>query len=500
MRQLDAPGQIIAMFSLILSVLLLMGGLVIDLGYSFHIQRMLQASADAGAVAGANILATQTGSNLNGLTVYNAVQAAVTLNAPGTVTWSANYVYYLNGTVTQLATVTASSTTTPPTTANGVRVQVAQAHPTFFARIAGIKVINESTSATAASLPSLISGQTATITYNPAIISLNRTQDHTILNNGTSLLAIQGNIIDDSNASNDTVDSFQTSSFVVEGTLMGVSSQPPDSAFYSCAPSTQCPGGTLVPGTLPSSLGLDASQYTCAQRGTKSSTECWQAMQSSISYVADPFAGMTEPTQTQAASVCGTAHTVTGATQSGTLTPGAYTGGGSTVTINGPATLGDCSGSPGVYYFPNGVVFNSTGGAITITDSMIFSAGKAGITMKGTGTITDRGPTAGTWEHMTLFQDRNTPANISFNPTNSDTGTVSVVGTVYTHDYANDLKSATNLVQIGTSGGQTGTGAGTVNIDGTAVCDEFLTDGSGSLTIKYDVTEVPPSNSVFIIS
>ncbi len=88
----DGRGQVIVLFGLCLTAMLLAVGLVIDGAYAFAQQRGAQNASDFGALAGARIVALDINANANGGSaptgsdVETAIQQAVTANG-GSVTF-----------------------------------------------------------------------------------------------------------------------------------------------------------------------------------------------------------------------------------------------------------------------------------------------------------------------------------------------------------------------------------------------------------------------------
>jgi Flp pilus assembly protein TadG len=117
----NEDGQVIVLAALGMTVLALMAGLAIDIGYLRYEKQQMQKATDAGALAAATVL-------LNYGT--NTTQAMLTDSATADVT--------ANG--FSQATVTAVS---PPTSgpfagnSNYVQVQVQQSFPVFFMHLGG---------------------------------------------------------------------------------------------------------------------------------------------------------------------------------------------------------------------------------------------------------------------------------------------------------------------------------------------------------------------------
>lgn len=141
-RLLDETGQVIPWVVLLLGLFLGMSALTVDIGHAMLVQRQLQVSADAAALAAAQTLPKTTyatvGMNYSGgKGSLNAIGGGVTVNTP---------------TITGKCSTTVAGWGTPCTSSNpnAVVVQETASVPTFFAGILGIKKINVAASSTAA--------------------------------------------------------------------------------------------------------------------------------------------------------------------------------------------------------------------------------------------------------------------------------------------------------------------------------------------------------------
>ena len=122
-------GQILLMSALFLTVMVGAVGLSVDLGFAFSQRRAMQNAADAGALAGAHIVAKSTDSAP--LSAKEAVEAVVRQNAMGGSTIGAiicDYVDDAGGSLGGCGGVV-------PAGASGVRVAVEEVHPTFFIQV-----------------------------------------------------------------------------------------------------------------------------------------------------------------------------------------------------------------------------------------------------------------------------------------------------------------------------------------------------------------------------
>ena len=125
----------------------------------------------------------------------------------------------------------------------------------------------------------------------------------------------------------------------------------------------------------------------------------------------------------------------------------------------------------------------------------------------GQGTVTLTGPTTGAYggdgaDGIVLYQDPNTPANYGFDAEAGDSAKITINGVVYNASLADEGAGGTLDYWDGVGGGvvfydggtlQTGFGtdwsdgptesSGSVTINGTAVVDDFNTDGTTDITI-----------------
>lgn len=129
-----------------------------------------------------------------------------------------------------------------------------------------------------------------------------------------------------------------------------------------------------------------------------------------------------------------------------------------------------------------------------------------GFLIGGAGTMTMTPPTAGPYRNVALFQDRSTVANIGFNVVSRDSATINITGVAYGHNANNTPWCTSNCEQTGialVSGFEGCTisvsacnvivqpGGGSVNIQGAAVVDAYITTGNVTTTITFDATHIP---------
>lgn len=142
-------GQMIALFALSLTVIILIAGLAVDGGYAFMQRRSSQNASDFGALAGARVVAffisgdTTNGTDVN---VASSITAAVTANG-GTVTFGApNGPVY---TAANGATLGYVGTGTIPVGSVGVKVSSTRSWNPFFLGVIGMQNWQASAPATA---------------------------------------------------------------------------------------------------------------------------------------------------------------------------------------------------------------------------------------------------------------------------------------------------------------------------------------------------------------
>lgn len=143
-----------------------------------------------------------------------------------------------------------------------------------------------------------------------------------------------------------------------------------------------------------------------------------------------------------------------------------------------------------------------------------------------TSTVNLAGPTTGPYAGedgspgIVLYQDPGTQANFGFNAEAGDAAAIDLTGVVYNASLANYGYSAPTDYWDGVGGGipfyaggtlQTGFGAGwtsatgptpssgSVTIDGTAIVDDFNTDGNTNITILGEPYKVPGTSSLSLI-
>jgi Flp pilus assembly protein TadG len=117
------------MFALFLTVLLGALGLSVDLGIAFSQKRTMQNAADAGAMAGARIMAKWTAASPT--SAQAEVSNIVAQNQMGNIVPTISECIYVNDAGTNVGGCAA----TVPANATGVRVTVQETHPTYFIKV-----------------------------------------------------------------------------------------------------------------------------------------------------------------------------------------------------------------------------------------------------------------------------------------------------------------------------------------------------------------------------
>jgi hypothetical protein len=141
----------------------------------------------------------------------------------------------------------------------------------------------------------------------------------------------------------------------------------------------------------------------------------------------------------------------------------------------------------------------------------------------GQGTVSLTGPTTGAYggdgaDGIVLYQDPNTPGNYGFDAEAGDSAGITINGVVYNASLANEGAGGTFDYWDGVGGGvvfydggtlQTGYGtdwsdgptesSGSVQINGTAVVDDFNTDGTTDITIAGGSYTPPGGNHLQLI-
>jgi hypothetical protein len=162
--------------------------------------------------------------------------------------------------------------------------------------------------------------------------------------------------------------------------------------------------------------------------------------------------------------------------------------------------------------------------SIAVDTSMSGTGNNFSLMIGGAGTVSLTGPTTGPYAGVdgspgiVLYQDPTTQANYGFDAEPGDSSTITLTGVVYNASLSNYGADAPQDYWDGVGGGipfyaggtlQTGYGAGwtdgpaqsggSVTVNGTAIVDDFNTDGSTNITILGQPYEVPGSTSLSLI-
>jgi len=341
-------GQVMVLAAGAMLLVIGMAALAVDVGSLYATRRNMQTAADAAAIAGANALETNCGTNA-GCTCES--QSSCTSAAQDLATFNG----FANGTNSISVAVKTPGT---PTGGVYVEVDVTQPVPTYFLRALGYSTVSVSTSAIAGYAP------TPNCVYikNPGNVSKTLT-----VSGGSDINADCGILVESSN-----------------GDGMDVS------------------GGSTV---AASSIGLVSS----TDSGTSSSTVTCGGSTANcpkfpVAATADPLAYLLSEEPTPASTCTQTNYTAPKTTA--TISPGTYCGG---ITVPGGATL---NLNPGLYIMTGNVGFVVSGGStVNGTGVTIYNTGSGKVDISGTSTTNLTAPvdsSAGGIPSVLFFQD---PAN-----------------------------------------------------------------------------------------
>jgi Flp pilus assembly protein TadG len=194
----------------------------------------------------------------------------------------------------------------------------------------------------------------------------------------------------------------------------------------------------------------------------------------------DPLAGMPEPTQPALPNLPAATLTALGSnysTNNGVndsgnqgktidLYPGYYAG--IQVTGNDQIVLhANTDGTPGIYYIGSQGLSITNAGGITGSNVMLYSAGTGNISLTGSGSMTLSPPTSGTYQGITLFQERTSNKQINI----TAQGNMNMSGSFY---------AAAAKVSI------TGQGGYNNSIGSQWIAYEMSVTGSGSFNVSYN--------------
>jgi Flp pilus assembly protein TadG len=416
----EESGQVIVLVALFMTVMMMAGGLVIDVGNARQTAGASQSAADAAALAGASQLSSASTArsyaeeyafDTLGVPRGSVVTCPSDAPTPGTTVCyqsSAGQMVY----VTTPWSGTAADGSTP-SSSNQINVKICASTTTTLSGLAGLKSIRSCKSSTAAST------STASSTLPCALCILSPTGTNALnLSGGTSLTIAGGSGV--------YVNSSQNSGSKVAASFSG-----------SAVLNVSSPGTINVVGGTACTTGCTYQQYNATVN---------PAPTEGVTAISDPLASLVPP------SVPGTATAVTVSNNKPlTITPGVYssikvsnsaadvlTMSPGTYVITGPFTVGN---SASVY--GNGVTlyFTCTGYS-TANTAPCSSPGQTGgyFNANGATTSTLNAPTSGTYAGLVMFYDRNDYGAYNWATTDCGTdfvgasGKLTTTGTIYAAD------------------------------------------------------------------
>ncbi len=176
--------------------------------------------------------------------------------------------------------------------------------------------------------------------------------------------------------------------------------------------------------------------------------------------------------------------------QSLTLQPGLYRGG---ISITGK---GNVFLQPGIYYMDGGGFSVGAQGTLTGYEVMIFNAPKANsdsISLTGSGAITLTSPTAGPYQGIVLYQQRDS----AYQPTVSVTGSSPID---YNGDGTIDNKMNISGTFYAPSAELSVTGNGSNDVIGSQYISNTLKlGGNGSFTVDWNPNVIPGIREIYLV-
>ncbi len=148
-REGNESGQVLALFAITLTAIVMAVGLVVDGGNALNQRRTSQNAADFAALAGARIVAESIGGDtVNGTdaNVKSAISRSIAANGGSTVTFGEGGPSYINSSGSTIGHVGNGSI---PAGAMGVRVTASRDFSTFFLGIVGMNSMTADATATA---------------------------------------------------------------------------------------------------------------------------------------------------------------------------------------------------------------------------------------------------------------------------------------------------------------------------------------------------------------
>jgi Flp pilus assembly protein TadG len=369
-------GTVAALTAVLMPVVVGAMAVTLDGGLLYLQRRQAQSIADAAALAGAYAL-------YNGSNFSTAQAAAISIAG-------------------QNGIKIGSSQVTQPQSGQ-VEVSITSTSPRYFSAIWG----SGSMSATASAVAQ---GGSSSPYSTAAILVLNPTGTSVAMSGTTSVSAVGGSVIVDSNSS------------------MSVLSS--GSATIT-APTLDLSGGIRYSGSNPNKATVTNTNQTPTP---------------------DPLASIPAPSTSGLTVQSNSMLALSGTSM--TLNPGIYNGG---INLSGSASL---TLNPGIYYINGGGINMSGSTSITGNGVMIYNTGSGAINLSGTGTISLNPMNSGTYAGITVFQSSSDTAagTMSGGSNISNTGTFYFPGAGLTLSGTSGVASmgaqiiAKNVTFSGTSG------------------------------------------------
>jgi Flp pilus assembly protein TadG len=316
-------------------------------------------------------------------------------------------------------TLTTSQITQPQT--GYVSVSVTISSPRFFSALWGAG--NMSATATA------VARGTATAYSKAAIVVLAPSGTAVTLSGTTSITAANGNVVVDSNSGSSIVSSGSPS---------------------ITTPVLDLSGNITFSGTNP-------DKATVTNYGQTSTP--------------DPLANIPAPSSSGMTVQSGSTITLSGSSTR-TLSPGVYDGG---FTLSGSSSI---TLNPGMYYINGGGISMSGSSGITGNGVFIYNTGGGSITLSGSGTIALSPMTSGTYQGITVFQDRSNSAAATM----SGGANIQNTGTFYFPDAKLTLSGSSGAAAVGAQ----------------IIANQLAFSGSASISVNYNSSVASKSSLTLV--
>lgn len=374
-------GQALVLITLSIILIFAIMGLVVDIGWAHFRQHAAQAAAEAAALAAAQAASTSSSGSpacgANSVVCQAATACPSSLSTPPANNLLAGCLYAKgNGFVAtgkQNVTMTAN-VTNPPPNAPGVTVKywvnasVTETETQLFSAILGNRYLTVGANATAGVLAG--PGGGCIYVMDPS---------------GTSI-ALSG------------------SPLIQSGCGIYINSTGPSAVLYSGSPTITTTGGAKT-------NFVASGSSACTPSGCGAITPAPNYSQAAAT---DPFASLPAPTVgscTYSSPVVVTTNTTL---SYGTYCGGIITSGTETITLN-----------PGLYIIKSGITESGSPTFVGTGVTLYFNTG--GITGSGTGKFNLSAPTSGTYEGITIFEDRSNGSAMDLSGTTGNT----INGAVY---------------------------------------------------------------------